>query len=238
MRDVQEVTGRQGLEDEHGSPDTGTDDFPALPHPDTWRLREFFQDRPPEGPPVGSRHRFPAHSAAKREPLGGDARGHRKVAAAATRHRKRTAGDWVSLLTMGAVVVVVAAVCVLGGTVTQRPLRHAAGGDSLRQLAPWWPLLVYGPWTAASLSILRAVQHRRRARHAWCVLLAFSALAVMLCVGQAPRAPLGAVVAALPVVAMVTSFHLLVRQVTLTRAPRHAAADRRPAASREARAGF
>ncbi|WP_344500305.1 DUF2637 domain-containing protein [Streptomyces enissocaesilis] len=122
------------------------------------------------------------------------------------------------LAALGAVVV--SMVCVFGGMVAYDPLRHLAQYRTSGVTAGWWPLLVYGPWTAASLSILRAALHRRRAAHSWAVVLLFSSVSMLLCVAQAPRTPVDATTAALPSLAALACFQQLVRQITLTRPPR------------------
>ncbi|CAM5403745.1 hypothetical protein SALBM135S_01329 [Streptomyces alboniger] len=116
--------------------------------------------------------------------------------------------------------VVVSMVCVFGGIVSYDPLRHLAKYRTSASAVAWWPLLVYGPWMVASLSILRAALHRRRAAHSWAVVLLFSSVSMFLCVAQAPRAPVEAAAAALPALAALACFQQLVRQITLTRPPR------------------
>ncbi|WP_308432969.1 DUF2637 domain-containing protein [Streptomyces chryseus] len=118
--------------------------------------------------------------------------------------------------------VVVSMVCAFGGMVAYDPLRHLARYRTPAGVAGWWPLLVYGPWTVASLSILRAALHRRRAAHSWAVVLLFSTVSMLLCVAQAPHTPLDAATAALPSLAALACFQQLVRQITLTRPPRQA----------------
>ncbi|MGW7194694.1 DUF2637 domain-containing protein [Streptomyces chryseus] len=118
--------------------------------------------------------------------------------------------------------VVVSMVCVFGGMVAYDPLRHLARYRTSTGVVGWWPLLVYGPWAVASLSILRAALHRRRAAHSWAILLLFSTLSMLLCVAQAPHTPLDAATAALPSLAALACFQQLVRQITLTRPPRQA----------------
>lgn len=118
--------------------------------------------------------------------------------------------------------VVVSMVCVLGGMVAYDPLRHLAKYRTSGVTVGWWPLLVYGPWTVASLSILRAALHRRRAAHSWVVVLLFSTVSVLLCVARAPHTPVDAATAALPSLAALACFQQLVRQITLTRPPRQA----------------
>lgn len=87
-------------------------------------------------------------------------------------------------------------------------------------MVPSWPLLVYGPWTVASLSILRTALHRRRAVHSWFIVLLFSSVAIMLCVAQADRTFTGIAGASLPALASLACFQQLVRQITLTLPPR------------------
>lgn len=115
---------------------------------------------------------------------------------------------------------IVAMVSVLSGVIAYDPLRLVANPSTAGDLAGWWPLLVYGPWAVASLSILRAALHRRRAVHSWSVVLLFSALAVALCVTEAPKSFTGCAVVALPPVAALACFQQLVRQITLTLPPR------------------
>jgi hypothetical protein len=90
----------------------------------------------------------------------------------------------------------------------------------------WWPLLVYGPWLVASLAVLRSALHQRRAVHSWAVVLLFSAIAMLLCIAQAPRTLSDAAAAALPGLAALVCFQQIVRQITLTRPPRRAVTPR------------
>ncbi|GGL92071.1 hypothetical protein GCM10010129_39780 [Streptomyces fumigatiscleroticus] len=148
-------------------------------------------------------------------PLRVPSRGHRKPSARRRPEALRTA----SCLLAALAAVIVSMVSVFSGMATYGALRNTAAGTAAGPLA-WWPVLIYGPWTAASLSVLRAALHRRRAMHSWCVVLLFSSIAVLLCVVQAPRTIAGTVAAALPAVAALTCFQQLVRQITLTRPPR------------------
>lgn len=126
-------------------------------------------------------------------------------------------------LTLAAVAaVVVLTVCVFGGLVSYGPLRDLALHRTAAPTVGWWPLLIYGPWVVASLSVLRAGLHRRRAAHSWTVVLLFSTVAMLLCISQAPRTPLDAATAALPALAVLACFQQLIRQITLTRPPRQA----------------
>ncbi|MFD3808283.1 DUF2637 domain-containing protein [Streptomyces sp. NPDC058619] len=115
--------------------------------------------------------------------------------------------------------IVVSMVCVFSGMVSYDPLRHIAQYPIYGNADRWWPLLVYGPWLVASLSILRAALHRRRVVHSWAVVLLFSTVSMLLCVAQAPRTLVDVAAAALPALASLTCFQQLVRQITLTRPP-------------------
>ncbi|MEU8874675.1 DUF2637 domain-containing protein [Streptomyces javensis] len=128
----------------------------------------------------------------------------------------------ISLIFAAVTTVIVAMLSVLGGMISYRPLRYLASPSTTESMAAWWPLLVYGPWLVASLSVLRAALHRRGAAHSWAVVVLFSTIAVFLCVAHAPRNAPSIAVAGLPPVAALVSFHQLVRQITLTSPPRHA----------------
>ncbi|MFD8200274.1 hypothetical protein [Streptomyces sp. NPDC059701] len=152
-------------------------------------------------------------------PLRATARSHRKV-----RERRGPRGlQAVSYVIAAAITVIASAVSLFGGMIAYDPLRLVALTRLRTDAVSWWPLLVYGPWLAASLSVLRAALHRRRAVHSWCVVLAFSLIAMLLCVAaQTPRTVVDVAAAALPGLASLTCFQQLVRQITLTRPPRRA----------------
>ncbi|WP_234323659.1 hypothetical protein [Streptomyces sp. NRRL F-2580] len=128
-----------------------------------------------------------------------------------------------SLFTALLVAVIAAVVSILSGLAICDALRHSAGLHTAREVVGWWPLLIYGPWMVASLSILRSALHQRRALHSWSIVLLFSTLATLLCVAQAPRTIAAGTSSALPAVAALACFQQLVRQITLTRPPRQAA---------------
>ncbi|MCX5071127.1 hypothetical protein OHA84_35810 [Streptomyces sp. NBC_00513] len=127
-----------------------------------------------------------------------------------------------SLFTAVLVAVIAAVVSILSGLAICDALRHSAAPHTAREVVIWWPLLIYGPWMVASLSILRSALHQRRALHSWSIVLLFSTLATLLCVAQAPRTIAAAAASALPAVAALACFQQLVRQITLTRPPRQA----------------
>lgn len=173
---------------------------------------------------IPSRPGIPFETQADVEPdlasLRGQAVGHRRVRAA-----RRMNGLRAASLSLGALTAVIASsVSLFGGMVAYQPLLLAAvfGGRS-GDAAASWPLLVYGPYLVASLSILRAALHQRRAVHSWVVALLFSALAMVLCVLQVPRTFADMAAAALPGLASLVCFQQVIRQITLTRPPQRTA---------------
>jgi len=149
--------------------------------------------------------------------------GHRKVRA------RRLHFTWlqtVSFVIAAFAAVIVSMVSVFGGIVAYAPLQHVAPGTRGATAAAW-PLLIYGPWMVASLSILRTALHQRRAMHSWFVVLLFSSLAMTLCMAEAERTFTGVAAAALPALASLACFQQLVRQITLTRPPRRRTSGRR-----------
>ncbi|MER7466835.1 DUF2637 domain-containing protein [Streptomyces sp. NPDC097981] len=128
-----------------------------------------------------------------------------------------------SFFTAVLVALIGALVSIFSGLAICGALRHSAGPHTAHDVASWWPLLIYGPWMVASLSILRAALHQRRAVHSWSVVLLFSTLATFLCVAQAPRTFAAQAAATLPPIAALACFQQLVRQITLTRPPRQPA---------------
>ncbi|MFH8533850.1 DUF1109 domain-containing protein [Streptomyces tendae] len=151
-------------------------------------------------PPGLGRRRRPGRRARRRQALGA----------------VRTASVVLAVLA----AVIASAVGLLGGMAAYDPLRLSATSPASHGVVSWWPLLVYGPWLVASLSVLRAALHRRRAVHSWIVVLLFSAIAMFLCVWQAPRTLSDSAAAALPGLASMISFQQVVRQITLNRPPR------------------
>ncbi|WP_030670020.1 DUF2637 domain-containing protein [Streptomyces cellulosae] len=174
---------------------------------------------PPRGEPtpaVGDPMDSLVEITAELPPIRRSATGHRKVR---VRKLHFTWLQTVSFVLVAFAAVIVAMVSVFGGMAAYAPLRRIAPGAQ-SGTAGWWPLLVYGPWMVASLSILRTALHQRRAVHSWFVVLLFSSVATMLCVAEADRTFTGIAAAALPAVAALACFQQLVRQITLTRPPR------------------
>ncbi|MFF4398118.1 hypothetical protein [Streptomyces sp. NPDC001480] len=179
-------------------------------------------------PPAGSPMRHLQDIQADLPPVRGPRRGHRRIPA----HRRIGGLRIASFLIAALAAIIVSMVSVFSGLATYEPLlvvtSHDQGGSDA-----WWPMLVYGPWMAGSLSILRAALHQRRAVHSWFVVLLFSSVAVLLCVVQAPRTIEDTASAALPGVAALACFQQLVRQITLTRPPRRATPRHRSRAPQE-----
>ncbi|MFH8394149.1 DUF2637 domain-containing protein [Streptomyces sp. NPDC018036] len=148
-------------------------------------------------------------------PLRRSSAGHRKV-------RVRNPRNWiqtVSFVLAAVAAATVSMVSVFSGMVAYSPLQRIAS-NAQSGTGPWWPLLVYGPWMVASLSILRAALHQRRAVHSWYVVLLFSSVAMMFCVADAHQTITGVATAVVPALASLTCFQQLIRQITLTRPPR------------------
>jgi hypothetical protein len=95
--------------------------------------------------------------------------------------------------------------------------------DALHQLArtshvpavlSWlWPVIVDGFIVVASLAVLQAVHTERRALYPWLLVLGFSGLSVTFNVLHAPTNLVAQLVAAVPPLALVLSFELLMRQI-------------------------
>ncbi|MDX3397967.1 MULTISPECIES: DUF2637 domain-containing protein [Streptomyces] len=143
---------------------------------------------------------------------------HRRVRRGRKVSRLRAASLFVAALA----AVIAASVSLFGGMVAYEPLRLAAVTRTRGSVVSWWPLLVYGPWLVASLAVLRAALHQRRAVHSWAVVLLFSAIAMLLCIAEAPRTISDGAAAALPGLASLVCFQQVIRQITLTRPPRRA----------------
>jgi hypothetical protein len=149
-------------------------------------------------------------------PVKDQPRGHRKV-----RERQRPGVIRITSYFVAALATVIASVVsIFGGFISYDPLRFVAVSRMHSDAVSWWPFLVFGPWLVASLSIIRAALHRRRAFHSWCVLVVFSSIAMTLCVAQAPKDIVDTSAAALPSFASLVCFQQIVRQITLTRPPR------------------
>ncbi|MFH9349393.1 hypothetical protein [Kitasatospora sp. NPDC017646] len=148
------------------------------------------------------------------------------VGPSTSRHRRRPPFPrpaWPHLVSsvFGALTALtVTAACALGLVFSYGPLQELAFSCVPRGLSQLWPVVVYGPWLAGCLSVLRAVQHGRQPFHSWVVVVLFSGLAAGLCVADVPWTPTAVVVAGLPPLTGVISLHQLVRQLTAVRGAR------------------
>ncbi|MER5200019.1 DUF2637 domain-containing protein [Streptomyces sp. NPDC002755] len=189
----------------------------AVPAEQPARVPPLRSD-PPSGVDFTDPMESLAQIAAQLPPTQRSSAGHRKM------HVRKTRRKWLqtgSFLILALVAVIVAMVSVFSGVVAYRPLQNITSGTGVG-MVPSWPLLVYGPWMVASLSILRTALHQRRAVHSWFIVLLFSSVAIMLCVAQADKTLTGISGAALPAFASLACFQQLVRQITLTLPPRQA----------------
>lgn len=141
--------------------------------------------------------------------------------------------SWRRLLSASSVLmtaVIAIAVAGLGAVASYPSLRAIADGVAPSGIAELWPLLIYGPWVVATLSILRARAYRRRTLHSWAVVIFFAAVATLLCIARVHPSPAGIAVAGLPPLTVLLCFHQFVRQLDLATAPppaaRHAQSNR------------
>jgi hypothetical protein len=93
-----------------------------------------------------------------------------------------------------------------------------------QRLAWLWPLVVDGFIVVASLAVLHAVLERRSTVYPWALMLGFSAVSVSFNVLHAAPTPVARLVAAVPPLALVLSFELLMRQVRAALEPKLAPA--------------
>ncbi|MGA4845316.1 DUF2637 domain-containing protein [Streptomyces sp. G5(2025)] len=149
-------------------------------------------------------------------PLRKNPQSHRKTREQRRVHLVRTASCAITTL----VALTASAVSLFSTAVAYDPLRLIALSHTENSSVAWWPVLIFGPWLVASLSVLRAALHQRRAVHSWCVAVVFSLITMLLCVARAPMNVIDITVAALPSLASLACFQQLVRQVTLTRPPK------------------
>ncbi|MGW2370921.1 MULTISPECIES: hypothetical protein [Kitasatospora] len=144
----------------------------------------------------------------------------------ASRHRRRPPFPrpaWPHLVSsaFGALTALtVTAACALSWVFSYGPLQDLAFSCVPSGLSRVWPVVVYGPWLAGCLSVLRAVQHGRQPFHSWVVVVLFSGLAAGLCVADVPWTLPAVVVSGLPPLTGVISLHQLVRQLTAARGAR------------------
>ena len=122
-----------------------------------------------------------------------------------------------------ATALIATVVCALGYLLSYGPLHHLAEPRVPQSLAQPWPVVIYGPWLAACLSLVRGALDGRRVVHSWCVVVVFSSVATVLCIADVPRTTVDTVVAGLPPITAAVAMHQLVRQLRLTRGQRRSA---------------
>ncbi|MFF9340260.1 MULTISPECIES: DUF2637 domain-containing protein [unclassified Streptomyces] len=110
--------------------------------------------------------------------------------------------------------IAVCAACLLVWSIayTYGQLSETAESVLPTNLARWWPLTLYGPWSVAALSILRAAVQRQPAKRSWGVLLVTSAMAVALCVSHSSHSALALVTLGIPPITSLVCFWELVGQ--------------------------
>ncbi|MET8629830.1 DUF2637 domain-containing protein [Kitasatospora sp. NPDC004669] len=129
------------------------------------------------------------------------------------RRRSDIVGSVIGFLT----ATIVTVVCILGWIISYHPLQNVALSQLPRGLSQYWPVVVYGPWMAASLSVLRAALGGHKVANSWTVILVFAGIASLLCIVDSPSTMPEAVVAGLPPVTAVVSLQQMVRQLLVTR---------------------
>ncbi|MEU7295720.1 DUF2637 domain-containing protein [Streptomyces exfoliatus] len=111
-----------------------------------------------------------------------------------------------------AIAVCAACLLVWSITYTYGQLSETAESVLPMNLAQWWPLTLYGPWSVAALSVLRAAVQRQPAKRSWGVLLVTSAMAVALCVSHSSHSVLALVTLGIPPITSLVCFWELVGQ--------------------------
>jgi hypothetical protein len=139
-------------------------------------------------------------------------------------------GRRVTHVTFLIAAVSLSAVCMLAWSVSYSydQLRGTASSALPARIAQYWPLMVYGPWFVAALSILRATVQRRSAWRSWSVMLAASAMAVALAVSHSTHALISLVIFGIPPITALVCFWELVGQISVRNRPRHATQTDRP----------
>ncbi|MFF7813420.1 hypothetical protein ACFZCF_16115 [Streptomyces sp. NPDC007945] len=127
-----------------------------------------------------------------------------------------------------AIAVCAACLLVWSITYTYGQLSETAASVLPMNLAHWWPLTLYGPWSVAALSVLRAAVQRQPAKRSWGVLLVTSAMAVALCVSHSSRSVLAYVTLGIPPITSLVCFWELVGQFSCERRTRRRARVQHP----------
>ncbi|MDX3763404.1 DUF2637 domain-containing protein [Streptomyces sp. AK02-04a] len=90
------------------------------------------------------------------------------------------------------------------------------------KLARWWPWMLYGPWLAAGMSIMRASLRHRTARWSWTIIVTASVASVALCIGNSSKSTLMMAISGIPPLTALACFQELVTQCAYRYRPQHA----------------
>jgi len=121
----------------------------------------------------------------------------------------------------GATTVGVITLAMAGFTMSYGALHGLALEEGVPARLAWlWPLVVDGFIVVASLAVLHAVLEHRSTVYPWALVLGFSAVSVSFNVVHAAPTTVARLVAAVPPLALVLSFELLMRQVRAALQPR------------------
>ncbi|WP_129312331.1 DUF2637 domain-containing protein [Streptomyces sp. L2] len=121
-------------------------------------------------------------------------------------------------------VIIACTASMLGWSISYsyEQLRTVASLFMPATVARWWPWMLYGPWLAAGMSIMRASLQHRTARWSWTVLVTASVGAVALCVGNSSKSLLMMAVSGIPPITALACFQELVTQFSYRYRPQHA----------------
>ncbi|MFJ8795637.1 DUF2637 domain-containing protein [Streptomyces sp. NPDC102462] len=144
--------------------------------------------------------------------------------AARARNRSHAGRPRIRPTTLLLTAIIVCAMTMLGWSISYsyEQLRAVASLFMPQTLARWWPWMLYGPWLAAGLSIMRASLQRRTARWSWTVIVTASVGSVALCVGNSSKSLLMMAVAGIPPLTALACFQELVSQFSYRYHPQHA----------------
>lgn len=143
----------------------------------------------------------------------------------------RRAADARAVLAIRRVSTAAVAALAIGAFTLSYDALHALASShgTSAALAALWPLVVDGFIVTASLAVLHAVLEGRRTAYPWCLVLLFSAVSVVGNLAHGSPSLVGHLVAAVPPVALVLAFDLLMREVRWSIEFRSLAAARPPA---------
>ncbi|WP_369228677.1 DUF2637 domain-containing protein (plasmid) [Streptomyces sp. R39] len=120
--------------------------------------------------------------------------------------------------------IIVCTLVMLGWSISYsyEQLRAVAALFMSEEPARWWPWMLYGPWLAAGMSIMRASLQYRSARWSWTVIVTASVGSVALCMGNSSKSVLMMAVAGIPPLTALACFQELVGQFSYRYRPQHA----------------